>query len=209
MRSLFPLALLIVPSAFAGTAFSNFGTAPNFYLANQGRVVGFGNAANPVFVQGTLFTASASGVVSSLSLAMNNFNTQAGVHADYTVELWSNSASDELGSLLGSYAAKSTGSLNNTTTSDLSVVPAGGTSVSLVSGTGYWIVARTADTNSLVWQNTAATDAMRRVTFVDGVANYATSDQNSAFSVEVQAVPEAGSLALVGLGAVGLLRRRR
>lgn len=202
------LSLSLASAAHADEAFSNLDPAPNSYSSTLNRVVGIGSV-QPHLIQGTQFTSTASGIVSSISVAMNNYQTDIGTMAPFTLKLYANSASDQLGTLLGSYSALSTGLLWFGTSDALVEVAAGSPSVTLASGTKYWLVAEGAGNSSLAWSVSNRTTVMNHLTMSEGDTVYTASAFSDAFAVHVTPVPEPATLAALGLGLTAFLRRRK
>lgn len=201
------LALLSVP-ARAVDAFNNLDPSPNAYQGLTGRIVGVGSPYADLG-QGVGFTATASGVVSGLSIAMNNYQSDLGAHREYTLRLHASNAQGRVGTLLGTYTGLSTGKLSFGTTDALSEVGAGSTSVALTSGAKYWLLAFGVGNASLAWNVSNRTNSMDLVAVPNNDPVYMSSTFSPAFAVRVSPVPEPASVAALGLGVAAATRRRR
>ena len=176
-------------SAFGADAYSNITGpyAPSSYAVDRIQSIGY------------RFTSSLSGEVSSFTVAMGNGSSETRPLA-YTLSLYADDGG-RLGTLLGFYDGLSNGEAYGGA-STYSVVAASG--VSLTSGSDYWLVA-TSD-NELVWYNPDR--FMTQWGYIDQGGDEGYREiQSGAFSVQV--VPEPASIAACGLGALGLLHRRR
>jgi hypothetical protein len=177
----------------ATDVYSNLDPAPNMYSNVTAYDTGPGTND-----QGFQFTTTGGGLLTSIQIAMNDL-TDLNPHA-FTLSLYADDGSDQLGSLLGSWGAMSTGVLYTSTQSLLVSVPTTGPAVNLTSGTKYWLVASSA--TQIFW-NGANSGAVNH--YFGGF--YSTGSIPGAFSV--QAVPEPASMTALALGAVALLQRRR
>lgn len=194
-------ALLLATGAFslarADDAFSNLSPNPGAYNAGSSWFI------NPTQTQGFQFTTTATGILTGLQIAMNNVSTADG-RAAFSVGLYANSGTDTLGTLLGTYSGASTGANYQTATSALASVAVGGSPVTITAGSKYWLVASSG--NFLAW-NTSLSGRARH--YQAGSGYYFDGSTSSAFSVQVNPVPEPVTSLALGLGAMALIRNRR
>lgn len=209
MKILRATSILVFASAVltadAVDAYSNFDPAPNLYSNSYGYIVGDGALhSSPLSLNlGVPFTATAGGTLDGFQVAMNQDEysdfTVTPV-APYTLRLYAD-AGNMLGALLGTYSGTSTGLFFADTASALSSVAATGAPVTIAAGSTYWIVA--SSDGNLTWNHTNS-----GLTTVYGNGSYF-HNADAAFSVQVTPTPEPASFAALGLGAFGLLRRKR
>lgn len=182
--------------ARAGFVFNNFGPGDTFNTAT-------GWAVGPPFTQGMQFTASGSGALSTIELALGSFAGSSTV----TVELHAD-ASGTVGALL----ATGTTTTGNTFGSAYPPSVTTMSAATITSGAKYWVVVTSPDLTGWNWNSTGS--AGLRATSTDGGSSYTISPSQtlSAFRVSVadaSPVPAPPAAVLFALGAVGLVAFRR
>ena len=194
--------LVIASAALAAsaqaTAYSSFSSS-GAYNANAGYSVGPNGGVDRM--PGIQFTSGESGTIASFTLAMNNLNAVG--PQGYSLGLYADDGSNRLGVLLGTYPGTSTGVTGFGSDYPVSTVPAT-TPALVVAGAKYWLVASSA--SSLAWRYSSVAGV--GPTYAGSAGTYGTGVP-TAFSVSVNPTPEPSALAALGLGAVGLLRRRK
>ena len=203
------LALLVVAllaaalPAQAVDTFSNLDPGPTIYDRN----LAYGVGRN--FPEGFLFTATVSGTLSGIQIPMNNPANDSRI-IPFSLALYTNNSSDELGSLLGSYTGQSTGVYHQGTSSSLVSISPTISPVSISAGSQYWLVAseNTLLSFTLGW-NAANTGLTKHYFFDSSQPQYAINRRSDAFSVQVTPVPEPTTFVALGLGGVVAMRRRR
>lgn len=203
-RALMGGALLtsMAASASAVVAFSNFGPGYS-YNPNVGWTVagpGFGTEQTVA----TQFTSAASGLLSNIKIALEH----VGGPNVAQVTLYEDSGSDTLGNWLitwwGDWGWRHFGDNAGPTT-----LPNQFTVPTLTQGVKYWVEARyNAQDSWHAWNYNSIGDVRRTGFSHDNGATYFYSDE-TAPTFEINLVPEPASLAVLGLGALALIRRRR
>lgn len=194
------LALLLITgvagSAHAADAFSN--VDPSF-TPGSGYAVGGGFQS----VIGYRFTSGLTGSLTGFKLAINNVQSAQGVQYPFEVSIYTNSASDTLGTLLGTFSGLSTG--NYPATPTLATVVASGPD--LVANSQYWLVA--SSTSQVTW-NTPFNGASNLPGYysTNGNPGYGT-EYPGGFSVQVTPVPEPTTFVALGMGGLAFVRRRK
>lgn len=191
-------------AAHAVDAFSNLTPAPVRYNQNVGTGVGdFSRFGLPPQVEGFRFATVVGGTLTGFQVAMNNLNRSGNPEA-YTLRLYTNSATNTLDTLLGTYSATSTGVEFGNTASALSIVSATGGAVTIQSGAEYWLVASSGAT--LSWN--ATTSLSIGPAYDNG--NYP-SGYTGAFSMQVTPAVTStpGPLAALPFALIALRRRKK
>ena len=187
--SLAALAASALSASAQATVYDSLGYAP-------------GNALVSVPLGSTpasLFVPTASGLLTGFQVWTLNFES---VPVSVNVRLFADAASDTVGSQLGSFPAILTPG-NQTVT-----IPAAG--VALAAGTKYWLEMDGGTNDPRGFSNQAWYQAGpgAPTTKVRIGGAYYTGNAPFAFSVQAAPVPEPSALAALGVGALGLLRRR-
>ena len=199
--SLVAMILGAALSASAVDAFSNL----------EGTYDKTGSVVSPYATVGFRFASALTGPLTGFRASMNNLSTTDGAPRAFAFSLYTSTADDRLGTLLGSYAGLSTGKAYNRAKKEIASVAASGPT--LTAGTSYWLVATSQE--QLVWNWVDHGVTMPTTyTISEGAANYGNYNAG-AFSVQVGSasrvnpVPESASMAALGLGVLALVRRRR
>jgi hypothetical protein len=204
------LALLLwAPgSARADVIKNNFG-AGNSYQANLGHFVGQLGGSN--LVQADPFTPAANYTLDSILIALTHISGTNTATIILTAD-----AGGKPGATIESFTANNlpqfgtTGNSPETLNSTLHPL--------LQAGTQYWVVASAASPTLDEWNLNSTADFGLHGTNTNGAGFVTDNDSRGAFEVtgtltQAVAVPEPSTLALLGLGALGLVgyrwRRRR
>ena len=208
------LALGLSASAHAVDAYSNLGSPARFVSSNvQAGYPLYRNSLNSVNQgYGFQFASTATGTLTGFQVAMNQSTAnQNDPNRTFILGLYADSGSDTLGTRLGTYSGKSRGV--DTMTSGVSPITVVNSSVRLVSGARYWVVATLPGgipRQFLTWNRSTVSTPGRMLQIFYGEPVYQ-SGSPAGFSVQVKPspVPEPASLGALGLGALGFVRRRR
>jgi len=187
------LSVLVAP-ALANDAYTNFG--PGFdntvgWVVNDPSI-------DPAFQ----FQATASGSLTSLTVAMGNYFDFSGAADSFTLNLYADPAGNPNGegALLGSFGGMTDGTYYSALVNPIVVAASG---VNIVAGDYYWLEATS--TNGTAWDFNS-TGAQGPV--LEAGAPYSNPDTSAAFSVQV--TPEPSSFAaMAGVLGLGLIAKRR
>lgn len=182
-------------SAQALDAFSSLDPAPNRYS----NVTAYDVSSSDD--QGFQFVTTAGGTLTGFQVAMNNLTDLTPTAFNFS--LYTDSGSDTLGSLLGSWVGTSTGVSYPATNSALASITATGPAINLTSGTKYWVYATPVDPNSVVFWSGANSGTTTHL--MGGF--YGSGSIQAAFSVQVRSAVPGPAAALAF--AVGTVRRRK
>lgn len=194
-KSLLLLAFAtLVGTAHAADAFSNLAFP----------IVGGNYVLGDVYQQkiGYRFTSSLTGALTGFNVAIGNTWGDRSPRP-FTLSLYSNGASDTLGTLFGTFSGLSTGEYPATN----AVATVAATGPSLSSGSQYWLVVSTDSSSALTWNiANGASDLPGYSSNIFGTS-YG-SFPPGAFSVQVNPVPEPATVIALGAGALALVRRK-
>lgn len=199
---------VLCQSASAITAFSNFGSGMSFQADGTGPIIGYYSPLGTAYQQAFQFTSSASGSVSGISVALSKFSSYTGTGTVPTFDLFTDSGSNTIGGLLGTW----TGVMPTANLGSVQSLTGG--SATLNAGGKYWLVAREPTLqNVFVWNyNSQGGKGMQAFSSNLGSSyNYLTNRDQCAFQIDVAAapVPEPFSMALAGIGALAGYHRIR
>jgi len=198
LRLAFSVVGLGIAFAQADVAYNNFGLGIPFNSLLSYEISG-PNSPDGDQSRAFQFTSATSGELVSISFAASTLLSPGTLH----IGLYADSG-DFVGTALASLSIPiSSGSPTIYTATS----PPG---VWLSAGQHYWVGQTADDDASLAWY-LASTGKKGRASyqFNSITPHYSTMTSFGAFRVETQAVPEPGTFAALGLGALGLTRRRK
>lgn len=191
----------IAAGASAQVIFDNFGAGDTYQSGSGWTISGSGSPVGTDWDQGDGFTPSQGGAVATIEIAMglvtgpNEFSLtlyddNAGVPG---TAIWS---SGPIVGQMGSF-----GNMNPPI-----AVNVGG-AANVFAGSQYWLVASSADTTWAAWNQNSISDIGPHVNSQNGGPWNASNTTRGAFRVTL--VPSPAGLALLGMGGLVAVRRRR
>ncbi len=197
----------LTKSVSGGVIFSTFGPGDSFALSGEG-VSGPSSSVGAEIFWGAAFTPTSDASLGEIDVAF----IRSQIPSDsprFQLSLYGSDVSGKVGALIDSFAildAPSTRTIISTTASD---------HPELLVGTKYWLIAKPADSNSLVyWWLSSPTVTGDAYASSAGPDNYISNYPLPAFRLlSASAVPEPSSIVLSLIGVVTLsgyyVRRRR
>ena len=190
--------------AEAGAVFTNFGPALSYDI-NSGNPVGNAFDGND-YAQANSFLSSFSGSLQSLRIALScAFSCPDAVGVALTAD-----NADQPGLVLESFVVGGM-TLGPIATNNPPLFLLSALHPSLIVGTRYWVAVGAGLTNTVAWNLNTTGDVSDQAISTDNGATWFSPSGNTPGALEVDAVPEPGSFALlVGGGLlVSLIHRRR
>jgi hypothetical protein len=201
-RALLSLALATVGTAGIANALVAFTTflPGDVYQTNIGYTIGGPTGPSPQIIT-MQFTSGLTGVLDSVRIA----TFYGSGNTSLTLTLLNDNGSDQMGGAITSWNFS-----DNNSAAHITTHVNGNGSISLASGTKYWLKLNTLTNGNHAWNQADPTVPRGRFGFSgnDG-ASYSYFDNQVMSAFEVNVVPEPATFAALGLGALALLRRRK
>ncbi|MBX3117621.1 MAG: PEP-CTERM sorting domain-containing protein [Fimbriimonadaceae bacterium] len=195
------LAFFALPGAHAAIAFNNFGAGDSFNTGSGGTIGGSSSQVGYI-IQGNGFNSLATGQISTITLGYGHVT---GTNST-TFRLFGGTAGS-VGSFITSWTVTNSPAFGS---GGLVVINNTDALATLNSGTDYWLIAEAASDAWQAWNNNNIGDVGPHAVSNDGGATYGIGNgSRNVFRVEVEPVPEPASMAVLGIGALALIRRRR
>ena len=193
--------LITCQSAFAGIAYDNFGPGDSYNPDIGWAATGTGTGVP--FQSACQFTSLESGSLKSITIAW----TFVGDHNTGVLSLF-NDNSDTVGSLITAWSFSGLGGPYPGQYAPVTL-PNGFPGITLTAGQKYWVEVSPGDDMAIGVWNINSTGALGwRGVSSNGGATYSYFDDQDTGAMRVETVPEPASMAVLGLGALALRRRR-
>ncbi|MCW5942070.1 MAG: PEP-CTERM sorting domain-containing protein [Fimbriimonadaceae bacterium] len=149
------------------------------------------------------FTSSATGNITDIKLSVQHQNGSA--MQSGTMSVFNDSGNTMSGSPIASVAFGASPTWDST-----SLLTFGGLNIPVISGTSYWVQVNPSLTSDMGWRIVPGS-ANGNIAWAGNAASPPTyfNGPQAGMTVEGTAVPEPMSLGALGIGALGLLKRRR
>lgn len=182
-------------------AFSNFG--PNESFSTIGWVTRGANTEGGRLDQGSQFTSSVSGEITSIKVAVTYYS---GLN-EFTFSLYSD-AGNAIGDYIKSWTVGGPGDGGTTGILDITNPPNAPVGPQIVQGQKYWLVGKVGDNTAGQWNWNDINDTNWRGQGVDTDFTYMTA-RRGVMAIYVSSVPEPATLSALGIGLAAWLRRRK